>query len=229
MARLRVSLISLLSLMLLIMMTDAGPARAVDYEVGPGQPLAAIGDVPWETLEPGDRVLIHWRDTPYREKWVICRRGTVDQPIVVSGVPGPGGELPVISGEDAVTPAALNFWNEERGVIKIGGANSPSDDLPAYIVLENLDIRSGTARSCTTEATAGRSPTTGRGHSISFTTRSSPPAPETQRSCACPPSKSTPTSGTTSSTSPRAAIAWRCCPPTAWHSSQGRPSARWGW
>jgi len=127
----------------LLIVTAAEPAWAVDYAVGPGQSLAAIADVPWESLAPGDRVLIHWRDTPYREKWVICRRGTADQPIVISGVPGPGGDLPVITGEDAVTPQALNFWNEERGVIKIGGANSPPDDLPAHIVIENLDVRSG--------------------------------------------------------------------------------------
>ncbi|MFH2005508.1 MAG: right-handed parallel beta-helix repeat-containing protein [bacterium] len=127
----------------LLLLADPGPAHAVDYEVGPGQPLTAIGDVPWESLEAGDRVLIHWRDTPYREKWVIGGQGTATQPIVVSGVPGPNGELPVISGEDAVTPAALNFWNEERGVIKIGGSNTPPDELPSYIVIENLDVRSG--------------------------------------------------------------------------------------
>ncbi len=117
---------------------------ATDYEVGPeAGMLAAVGDVPWETLGPGDRVLIHWRTDPYREKWVICRQGTADQPIVVSGVPGPGGELPVIDGRDAVTRTALNFWNEVRGVIKIGGASIPADTLPSHIVIENLDIRSG--------------------------------------------------------------------------------------
>jgi MYXO-CTERM domain-containing protein len=127
----------------LLLILGAKPVLAADYNVGPGQPLAAIADVPWATLAPGDRVLIHWRAEPYREKWVICRRGTVDQPIVISGVPGPNGELPVISGEDAVTPAGLNFWNENRGVIKIGGANTPPDDLPGHIVIEYLDVRSG--------------------------------------------------------------------------------------
>ena len=48
----------------------AGAAGAVDYHVGPGQPLAAVGDVPWESLAAGDRVFIHWRATPYKEKWV---------------------------------------------------------------------------------------------------------------------------------------------------------------
>jgi len=130
---------------MILLLTTAGgaPAWGADFDVGPGQPLAAIADVPWDSLAPGDRVFIHWQAAPYREKWVICRRGTVDQPILVSGVPGPNGELPVISGEDAVTPAGLNYWNEDRGVIKIGGANTPPDDLPAYLVIENLDVRSG--------------------------------------------------------------------------------------
>jgi hypothetical protein len=119
-------------------------AGATDYRVGP-EPgmLANIGDVPWEGLIAGDRVLIHWRETPYKEKWVLCRRGTAESPIVVSGVPGPGGQLPVIDGRDATTRTELNFWNEVRGVLKIGGASIPTDTLPAHIVIENLDIRTG--------------------------------------------------------------------------------------
>lgn len=119
------------------------PAQAQRYEVGPGRTLAAIGDVPWENLNPGDEVLIYWRPEPYREKWVICRRGTADRPIHVRGIPGPDGQLPVIDGRDATTRPALNFWGEERGVIKIGGANRPADTMPAHLVLENLEVRSG--------------------------------------------------------------------------------------
>ena len=119
-------------------------AAATDYEVGEGAGmLAAIGDVPWESLQPGDRVLIHWRAAAYKEKWVLCRRGTAEQPIVVEGVPGPAGQLPVIDGRDATTRLALDYWNEARGVLKIGGANVPPDTLPAYIAISNLDIRSG--------------------------------------------------------------------------------------
>ncbi len=128
----------------LVLCMAAATAVAVDYEVGEGAGmLGSIGDVPWEGLQPGDRVLIHWRSTPYREKWVLCRQGTAAQPIVVSGVPGPSGQLPVIDGRDATTRLALDYWNESRGVLKIGGANIPSDTLPSHIVIENLDIRSG--------------------------------------------------------------------------------------
>lgn len=118
------------------------PLGAATYDVGPGQPLATIGQAPWATLAPGDVVRIHWQAQPYREKWVLDRRGTATQPIVVRGVPGPNGELPVVSGENATTPAPLNFWNEDRAVLKIGGSNVPEDDLPAYLVIEGIEFRS---------------------------------------------------------------------------------------
>ncbi len=117
-------------------------SQGADYEVGPGKALEAVEDVPWEALEPGDLVLIHGRTEPYRAKWVICRRGTADQPIVVRGVQGPDGHWPVIEGRDAVTRPELNFWSEGRGLIKVGGANRPADTMPAHIIIENLEIRS---------------------------------------------------------------------------------------
>jgi parallel beta helix pectate lyase-like protein len=118
-------------------------AAGADYEVGPGQKYGAIAEVPWESLAPGDTVSIHWRPEPYREKWVICRRGAEGKPIVVRGVPGPDGQLPVIDGRDATTPPALDYWGGERSVIKIGGANKPADTMPAHVVIKNLDVRSG--------------------------------------------------------------------------------------
>src|SRR4029450_13436098 len=64
-------------------------AFATTYDVGPGQPYASIGAVPLASLQPGDTVRIHYRTTPYKEKWVICRQGTAAQPITFTGVPGP--------------------------------------------------------------------------------------------------------------------------------------------
>ncbi len=117
-------------------------AAATTYRVGPGHPYATPSDVPWESLVAGDSVLIHARPQPYRDKWVICRTGTQAQPIVVRGIADPGrGALPLIEGANAVTRPQLNFWSEGRGVIKIGGANSPPDLMPAWIVIENLDIK----------------------------------------------------------------------------------------
>ncbi|MDP2899044.1 MAG: right-handed parallel beta-helix repeat-containing protein [bacterium] len=118
-------------------------ASATLYEVGPARRYVSIGEVPWESLEAGDVVLIYCRDEPYREKWVICREGTEPAPIIVRGIPNKSGKLPTIEGIDATTRSELNYWNEERGVIKIGGANSPPDCLPKNIVIENLDIKSG--------------------------------------------------------------------------------------
>jgi hypothetical protein len=114
--------------------------QAAIYEIGDGDNVA---DVPWDVLLPGDLVLIHARTTPYREKWVICCNGTESQPITIRGVPDAQGTLPVIDGINAVTPTALNYWNEARGVIKIGGANRPSGSGSSWIILENLDIKSG--------------------------------------------------------------------------------------
>lgn len=106
------------------------PAFAAVYEVREGTALDTIAEVPWATLMPGDTVLIHWRSTPYKEKWVICRQGTEAQPITIRGVLGPNGERPVIDGNGATTPTNLNFWSETRGTIKIGGANVPQDTMP---------------------------------------------------------------------------------------------------
>jgi hypothetical protein len=130
-----------LALILTVCAVGARVDAAV-YEVGPERPFEAVGAVPWEALEPGDTVRIHYRPEPYREKWVICRAGTQQRPITVRGVPGPEGQLPIIDGRDAVTRPELNYWNEPRSIVKIGGANRPPDTLPEHIVIENLEIRS---------------------------------------------------------------------------------------
>ena len=135
----RLCFLALIALLTFVGLTPTA-LEAATYVVGPGKPLATIGDVPWATLVAGDTVLIHWRTTPYQEKWVICRQGTAAAPITVSGVPGPGGELPVIDGRDATTAPGLNYWSEVRGVMKIGGANTPPDLMPQHIIIENLEF-----------------------------------------------------------------------------------------
>src|SRR5687767_6790306 len=130
---------------LIVFLIAAGSAaiQGAVYEVRPNTPMDTIAEVPWATLQPGDLVLIHWRPAAYNEKWVIGLSGTQPAPITVPGVPGPNGELPVIDGRNAVTPAGLNFWSENRGVIKIGGSHVPSSMSASYIVIENLEVRSG--------------------------------------------------------------------------------------
>ncbi len=126
----------------LILFTLAIDISAADYHVGPGQTLATIGEVPWADLNAGDRVYIYWQEQPYREKWVINRKGTAQQPIIITGIPGPDGQRPVIDGRDASAAPGLDYWNENRGVIKIGGSSTPPDGLPEHIIIEGLEIRS---------------------------------------------------------------------------------------
>lgn len=110
------------------------------YDVGPGYPYADPSEVPWESIEPNSIVQVHWRVEPYRDKWVIARTGTASEPIIVRGI-ADTGRLPVISGENAKTRLELDYWNEVRSVLKIGGSSFPNQ-RPAYILIENLDIRS---------------------------------------------------------------------------------------
>jgi hypothetical protein len=116
-------------------------AWAAEFHVGDGQTYTGINSVPWETLAAGDTVFIHARPTPFLEKWLINRVGTSAAPITVCGVPDASGALPIILGEGATTRSQLNYWNEERGILKIGGSNQPADATPAYIVIENLHFR----------------------------------------------------------------------------------------
>ncbi len=116
-----------------------------DYAVGPEQPYASIGDVPWATLTSGDSVRIFWRDEPYHEKFLIQGRGTEDAPIVVCGVAGPDGQLPVIDGEDATTSPDMNYATTEgqaRGLIHVSlGGDDEYGYKPEHVVIQGLHIR----------------------------------------------------------------------------------------
>jgi len=120
-------------------------AGATTFDVGPGKQFANVGDVPWESLNAGDIVLIYYRTAPYKEKFVLSRVGTPSQPITVRGVLGPNGERPVLDGKDATTRSQLDYYSRDRGVIKIGGSSVPFADgitvMPKWLVIENLEIR----------------------------------------------------------------------------------------
>jgi hypothetical protein len=119
----------------------AGRAQSAEFVVGPGERFATPDRVPWDNLQPGDVVAIHWRPQPYRCKFILCGRGRAEAPITVRGVPGPQGELPVLDGENAITPPALDYWAGERGVIKVGPARFAPEAVPGHLVVENLEIR----------------------------------------------------------------------------------------
>jgi len=126
---------------------DAGcPAgRGSTYEVGPQARLHRLADVPWNSLGPGDRVLVHWRSEPYREQVLVSAQGTPEQPVRICGVPGPQGQLPVITGQDARTVRELGFPyppTQERGIVVVSlREGHPWGFKPRYVVLEGLDLR----------------------------------------------------------------------------------------
>jgi hypothetical protein len=121
----------------------AGGGRT--FDVGPGKPLARVGDVPWDDLRAGDRVRIHWRPEPYREKFLISGQGTATQPIRVCGVPGPDGALPVLDGRNAVTGRNVHHPHpstQERGVVILSlRAGQPWGSKPRHVLIEKLDVR----------------------------------------------------------------------------------------
>jgi parallel beta-helix repeat protein len=47
----------------------------------------------------------------------------------------------VIDGENAKEHPALDYWNMERGIIKLSGSSIPGNKMVKYIVIENLEIR----------------------------------------------------------------------------------------
>src|SRR5262245_44495797 len=74
---------------------DVCPAgKGKTYEVGEGKKYTSVSVVPWERLGAGDRVLIHARKEPYREKILLSQNGTAAQPIRVCGVRSADGARP---------------------------------------------------------------------------------------------------------------------------------------
>ena len=91
------------------------PAWATDYQVGPGQAYADPVSVPWESLNAGDTVYIHWRSAAqggdYHEKVNLTRSGAPGNPIHIVGVPGPNGERPCLNGANAITRTVNSAQN----------------------------------------------------------------------------------------------------------------------
>lgn len=112
-------------------------------DVGPGRDVEEPSDIAWDELQESTLVRIHARNTPYRSKWVVTTTASEDHPLVITGV-SDDGDLPVITGDDADTRSGLYYLNEVRSVIKIGNYTGSGDtDIPAHVIIENLDIRSG--------------------------------------------------------------------------------------
>ncbi len=140
----------------LVTVTAGATGGGTDYRVGPvagGCPVGdvcydTLNDVRWSSLVPGDTVYIHYRPEPYRERFNVSGQGTPSQWIRVIGVPGPNGELPVISGNGATTAQHSDFyWTDasgpntiqDSGVVFISPAQGDTA-TPKYIEIANLHI-----------------------------------------------------------------------------------------
>jgi len=119
----------------------AGILQAATYEIGPGKTYTNIGDFAWENLSAGDTVKIYYRSTAYAEKWCVGVAGTAQNPVVIQGVAGEGGELPVIDGENATTRTQLDYAGDERSIIHFGACSTPDVQTTTYVTLENLVIK----------------------------------------------------------------------------------------
>ena len=106
------------------------------FEVGPGMPYERIIDCPTHTLLPGDEIRVHYKDTPYYEKFLIQGIGTINQPIIIIGIPDASGKKPIIDGKNAMSLSTVACTNDERQVIKIGQEN-----MADYVIIDGFEIR----------------------------------------------------------------------------------------
>lgn len=119
-------------------------ASSLDFRVGPGMEYAEPHDVPWDRLLPGDRVFIYYRPTPYKQCVHLYVRGDATRWIEIIGVKGPGGELPVFSGQGAVDDPRTksNQYMNGHGAFyarwPVGGSSTYK---PAYIHIHGIEFR----------------------------------------------------------------------------------------
>ena len=118
--------------------------RRRDFNVGPGEDFATIGDTPLANLQPGDTIRVHPLPdgAAYHEKFVLSGPGGSEAaPVTLQGVPDPDtGALPIIDAIDAVTPAQLQFSAELRSVIQVGAAAIP-EGVPSHITIDSVRIQ----------------------------------------------------------------------------------------
>ena len=124
-------------------------AGATDYDIGPGQTYTSLGAFPFENLQAGDTVRIHYRAEPYREKIRVRAQGDPGSPVTIRGIAGPSGERPILDGIDATTRSTDIYSYEplqDLGLIIV--YRGPNDQLgykPRHIVLEGLELRNANA------------------------------------------------------------------------------------
>ncbi len=112
------------------------------YNVGPGQTYTALNQVPWDKVVGGDTVKVFWQATPYLDKIVLNNSGTQAKPIIIMGIVGPNGQLPVISAAGAIENPQAKFWSSQvsaQGIFTIapiGYTNQVS-----WITIANFELK----------------------------------------------------------------------------------------
>lgn len=106
-------------------------AQNRNYEVTDNQ---SFETVPWSDLQSGDKVRIHWQPDSYNGT-DISFNGEADHPVLISGISGPNGEFPVISGDVRV----YGSWGIIEGLEIAGNAESGAilQIGASHIVLRN--------------------------------------------------------------------------------------------
>lgn len=109
------------------------------YEVG-NSGANTISALPWPLIGAGDTVRIHARPEPYRELMFIGNSGRPGAPIIVEGVADTFGKLPVISADRAVMSKAQDWWNADRGLIRVSGSSIPANKFVTDLTIRNLRL-----------------------------------------------------------------------------------------
>ena len=92
------------------------------FQIGPDTAIKELHWFPWNTLQPDDTVQVSWRPEPYRSKIQLSVAGISMKPIRIIGIPGPEGQLPVVSGENAIEMPDTDYFSSQvtsQGVFSI--------------------------------------------------------------------------------------------------------------
>jgi len=121
-----------------IALLTARAGYAVVYEVGPGRAYERIIDTPTHDLQPGDSVVVYYKQEPYYEKFLLHGIGTAEQPIVLLGIADSLGNRPILDGTNAITSRQFGFWNEVRQLVLVGLYETLVSD---NIIIDGFEIR----------------------------------------------------------------------------------------
>jgi hypothetical protein len=118
------------------------------YNVGPDQTYAALHDVPWQNILPGDTVRVFWAPTPYHDKIQLWMRGNPVSHIQIIGVPDAGGDLPVLDAAGAIEMPQADYLNNQvtaQAIITIVPTGNEGFDYKAgWIDIANLELENAT-------------------------------------------------------------------------------------